>query len=394
MSQSEVHKVSVIARVRITLAMICTTGLGYWPLYVMPFVVGALVENLHLSGAQAGFVATTELAAAALTAFFGAGLAARAKRPGRLALLSALFIALANLASAGVSGYFPLIILRALTGLGEGVALALGAAALGRVDGPDRYYALVMVGRGLTGTAMIPIIAYAIRLFEHKGAFAFLAITPIILAPFVIGLPNGAEGSSREAPSATQEAGFSHSAASILLLSAVFFLSLGEATWYTFIERRGAEIGLSIEAIANVLAIATISGIAGAAIPALLGQRAGRAVPIFAGMLVVLASGAASLLTGGVMTYSIANAVFTIGFAIVIPFSFGVSTVLNRSGSLSAALGSMIVAGYVVGPSLAGVTLTRGGYESLAFLFACIVFIAIIAFVALFLSRTYREARL
>lgn len=79
MSLSEVHKVSVIARVRITLAMICTTGLGYWPLYVMPFVVGALVENLHLSGAQAGFVATTELAAAALTAFFGAGLAARAK---------------------------------------------------------------------------------------------------------------------------------------------------------------------------------------------------------------------------------------------------------------------------------------------------------------------------
>ena len=389
----ETHQLSVMARIRITLAMICTTGLGYWPLYVMPFVVGALVENLHLSGAQAGFVATTELAAAALTAFLGADPAARVKRPGRLALLSALLIALANLASAGVSGYLPLLTLRALTGLGEGVALALGAAALGRVDGPERYYALVMVGRGLTGTAMIPVIAYAIRLFEQKGAFVFLAITPIILAPLVIGLPDGAERSSREAPPTAQEPGFVHSAASILVLCAVFLLSLGEATWYTFIERRGAEIGLSIEAIANVLAIATVSGIAGAAIPALLGQKAGRAVPIFAGMLVVLASGAASLLTGDVMTYSVANAVFTIGFAIVIPFSFGVSTVLNRSGSLSAALGSMIVAGYVVGPSLAGVTLTRGGYQSLALLFSCIISVAIMAFVALFLSKTYREAR-
>ncbi len=359
--------------IRAVIAMLCATGLGYWPLYVQPFVIGALIDSLGLSEAQAGLLMTAEISAIALVTLGGAQHIARLATPVPLAIGAAIIVLAGNAISVFLDEFTWLLLARIGTGLGAGISLAIGSAALAKVSDPDRKMALILVGRGIMGAVMIPLIAMAISKYGFRGSYMFLTLIPLFVLPVLLWLPSRDEAGREEAATMEQSLELLHDRIGMpvfVLLMGMFLMTLGESVWYSFIERKGIEIGMSLDLIALVLMVTTIAGLLGAAVPAVLNTRLGRQLPIYVSMVLAMASGCVALLTQSPAIYGIANAVYTVSFAVCVPFIFGVSTRLGRTGAVTAALGAMIVGGHSIGPSIAGFVVGHGGFPLLTFVYA------------------------
>jgi MFS family permease len=171
----------------------------------------------------------------------------------------------------------------------------------------------------------------------------------------------------------------------------MFLLTLGESILYSFVERKGVEIGMSLDVIALILTTTTFCGLLGAAIPAALGLRFGRQVPVFMSLTVISLAGSVALLSDGFTTYSLGLTGFTIGFAVGIPFIFGFSTLLGRTGAVTSALGAMIVGGHTIGPAVAGYIIELGGFSLLGTIYACVTVTALACVFACFVAISRRR---
>jgi predicted MFS family arabinose efflux permease len=359
---------------RAVIAMLCATGLGYWPLYVQPFVVGSLIDSLGFSESRAGLLVTVEFSALALTTLGGAGVIARLKAPVRLAMAAAFLVFLGNLLSASLSEFAWLLPARIVTGLASGISLAIGSTALARVSSPDRKMAFVLVGRGVMGAMMIPLIAAAISAFGHRGSYGFLALVPLVIIPLLSWLPARRGAVARGRALLLDRIGVPV----FVLLLGMFLLTLGESVLYSFAERKGVEIGMPLDLIALVITVTTFGGLLGAAIPAALGLRFGRQLPVYASLLAILLAGCVALRADGIGNYSLGLTGFVIGFAVGVPFLFGFSTLLGRTGAVTSALGAMIVGGHTVGPAVAGYVIEAGGFPLLGSFYAWVTASALV----------------
>ncbi len=372
---------------RAVVAMLCATGLGYWPLYVQPFVVGSLIDSLGFSEAEAGLLVTAEFSALALISLGGASLIARLETPVKLAMAAAFLAVLGNLLSAFLSDFAWLLPARIVTGLASGISLAIGSTALARVSSPDRKMALVLFGRGVMGALMIPLIAMAISRFGYRGSYGFLAVLPLAVIPLLSWLPcrRGAAATGR----ALLDDGIRLPV--FILLLGMFQLTLGESVLYSFAERKGVEIGMSLDLIALVITVTTLGGLLGASIPAALGLKFGRQLPVYASMLVIFLAGCTTLRAEGMTGYTLGLTGFAIGFAVGIPFLFGFSTLLGRTGAVTSALGAMMVGGHTVGPAVAGYVIEAGGFALLTSFYAWVTASALFSVLFCFLVVSRRR---
>ncbi|MFC7047958.1 MFS transporter [Emcibacter nanhaiensis] len=367
---------------RESLAMAGVTGLGYWPLYVIPFVIGALIDGRGLDEVQAGFVASVEVTTIALSSLLMSRFVSMIGSTSRAIYITIVVIILGNLISAVAESYSLLLVSRLLVGFGEGIALATGTATVTHVKKPDRLYALVQVGRGLIGAISIPIIAYAIGHSASAGPFLFLALLPLLALPVAHWLPTERE---KDASASEINALFHSKIAQmvVLLMAAMFMVTLGESFWYSFIERKGTSIGMDLDSVAMILSATIFLGILGAGIPAFLGNRYGRILPLLVLIVLTTISGGVSLMATTAVPYVLGAFCFVIFFAAITPFAIGLSTVFGRTGAVSAAIGSMIVGGHAIGPTIAGFTLKAGGFPALSMEFAASGLCAIVLFLVL-----------
>jgi hypothetical protein len=137
----------------------------------------------------------------------------------------------------------------------------------------------------------------------------------------------------------------------------------------------------------------TFCGLLGAAIPAVLGLRLGRQLPIYVSFVVIVIMGSAALYTNNATVYSLGLAGYTFGFAVAVPYIFGFSTLLGRTGAVTSALGAMIVGGHSIGPAIAGYIVEAGGFSFLAVSYLTMNMLAFICLLMCFLaiSRRSRE---
>ncbi len=96
-------------------------GVGLLALIALPFTVGANMSTLGVDEAQAGLLSTVEFVGVFLTSVLLAPRVATINRR-TVALVGAAIVVLANLAGVVFSSYEMLMVLRPITGLGEGLA--------------------------------------------------------------------------------------------------------------------------------------------------------------------------------------------------------------------------------------------------------------------------------
>ena len=368
-------------------AAVAATVVGLLGFNTLPLLVGAVIDGLGLDARQAGLLGSAEIGAMAAASLLLAPRVGSISRR-RVALVSAVVIAAAHALSTLPSGFAPLLSLRLVAGLGEGCLYATVNAAIASSQDPDRLYARVTVVVALVAAALFVAIPWAIDYAGHRGAFGSLAGVAVLVVPLLLWLPRTATAGAH----AEILGGGFLGGPSLAVLSSAFVLSLGEGAIWTFVERIGGHVGLSIEAIGIVLAVTTLVGISGAALAAWLGTRLGRTVPLALGMGAI---GLSAMVLGHAATpaaYMAAELAYNTAYLFVAPFLLGTAAAVDAQGRVAAATGGIVLVGGAVGPAVAGSVVAWGSFPPLAWfvLGCCVVSILLILPLTLGMDRGIR----
>ncbi|MCS3391654.1 MFS transporter [Burkholderia thailandensis] len=327
-------------------------------LLVAPAVAGQLGAQLGLSASQIGayfFVELGAFSAATLPSYLWLG-RVDARRVAWCA--TAVFCA-GNLATAAwMPGFAPLLALRAATALGGGTLMVLCMTSAAASGNRDRVYGLWVVGQLIAGAAGLFLLPHLFGAVGLRALYAALAALALCAAPLANRFPAMPRVRTRHASHAHRDAA---RASAALAIGAVltFYLAIG-GVW-TFASKAAATVGFDAQTSGNVLAIASLMGIAGAALASYLGGRAARRAMLLAGYAILAASLVALAAAPNAAGFAIAIFGFKFAWTFVLPFILASVAAVDTTGRLIATLNLVIGSGLAAGPLVAGLMLDGGG---------------------------------
>ncbi|MBL3962427.1 MFS transporter [Burkholderia sp. KCJ3K979] len=350
-------------------------------LLVAPAVAGQLATQLGLSASQIGTYFFVELGAFSLATVPSYLWLGRIDARRVAAFAVALFGAGNLLTALWMPGFAALLALRAVTALGGGSLMVLCMTSAATSQNSDRVYGLWVVGQLIAGAIGLFVLPHVFVAFGLRALYVALAGLALLAAPLSRGFPSSLGARTAASRTARGDAPPTPRHFVVLAIGAVltFYLAIGSV--WTFASRAAAEAGLDPQTTGNVLAIASVMGIAGAALASCAGGRLARRAMLAAGYALLAASLvalAAMRDTGG---YGAAIFAFKFAWTFVLPFILATVAQIDTSGRLVATLNFVIGAGLAAGPLLAGLMLDAGG--TMRTLFVAATAVAIVSFAAL-----------
>ncbi|KVH43483.1 MFS transporter [Burkholderia diffusa] len=350
-------------------------------LLVAPAVAGQLATQLGLSASQIGTYFFVELGAfslATVPSYLWLGrIDAR-----RVAACAIALFGTGNLLTAfWMPGFVTLLALRAVTALGGGSLMVLCMTSAATSENSDRVYGLWVVGQLIAGAIGLFVLPHVFVAFGLRALYVALAVLALLAAPLsrgfpaTLGMPNVSTTAARGAATRASRCFVALAIGAVL----TFYLAIGSV--WTFASRAATEAGLDPQSTGNVLAIASVMGIAGAALASCAGGRLARRAMLAAGYALLAASLVALAALPHASGYSAAIFAFKFAWTFVLPFILATVAQIDTSGRLVATLNFVIGAGLAGGPLLAGLLLDAGG--TMHVLFAVAAAVAIASFAAL-----------
>ncbi|MGU7814865.1 MFS transporter [Burkholderia sp. AW49-1] len=358
-------------------------------LLVAPAVAGQLATQFGLSASQIGTYFFVELGAFSLATVPSYLWLGRVDARRVAACAIALFGAGNLLTALWMPGFVALLALRAVTALGGGSLMVLCMTSAATSENSDRVYGLWVVGQLVAGAVGLFMLPHVFAAFGLRALYVALAALALLAAPLSRGFPATLGARTASARAARGAATDTSRLFVALAIGAVlsFYLAIGSV--WTFASRAAAEAGLDPQSTGNVLAIASVMGIAGAALASCAGGRLARRTMLAAGYALLAASLVALAALPHASGYGAAIFAFKFAWTFVLPFILATVAQIDTSGRLVATLNFVIGAGLAAGPLLAGLLLDAGG--TMHALFAAATAVAIASFAAL--RRIDRRAR-
>ncbi|WP_175927274.1 MFS transporter [Burkholderia cepacia] len=350
-------------------------------LLVAPAVAGQLATQLGLSASQIGTYFFVELGAFSLATVPSYLWLGRIDARRVAAFAIALFGAGNLLTALWMPGFVALLALRAVTALGGGSLMVLCMTSAATSENSDRVYGLWVVGQLIAGALGLFVLPHVFAAFGLRALYVALAGLALLAAPLSRGFPSSLGARAAPAQHARGAAARTPQGSIVLAIGAVltFYLAIGSV--WTFASRAAAEAGLDPQSTGNVLAIASVMGIAGAALASCAGGRLARRAMLTAGYALLAASLVALAAMRQAGGYSAAIFAFKFAWTFVLPFILATVAQIDTSGCLVATLNFVIGAGLAAGPLLAGLMLDAGG--TMHALFTAATAVAIVSFAAL-----------
>lgn len=330
-----------------------------------PVVAGQLAAEFGMSPVQIGKLFTTELGATSLATIPAWYWLSRFDWK-KVSLIAAAVYILANIISALITDPSLLIIMRAISGLAGGSVMIICMTSAAMMEKPDRAYANWVVGQlvlGAVSLALLPVLfaAYGLSVF-----FVCLAVLMALATPLIQYLPHGkpAKGIQHETEQKNTPVAFKGMIGLAAIL--VFYLSLN-GVW-TFMAAIAGHSGISTQASGNVMAIASLLGIAGAMTAAFVGgKRTSFHAPLIIGYATMVAGILLLLATPSETRFTIAAFAFKYAWTFALPFILARVAALDRSGHLMSFSNLVIGGGLALGPIIGGylIELNEGSYQAL-----------------------------
>ncbi|HHJ4328532.1 TPA: MFS transporter, partial [Klebsiella pneumoniae] len=166
-------------------------GVGILNLLALPYLISAIMNDLQLDAAQAGFLMSAEFVFTMLASLLVAPAMGRAPRR-TLALAGALVVIVANLISASTTDIYWLAAIRCIAGIGAGLCLACGNASVASAKDPDQ--AAGQMNFLFVGLMAIVMIAYAEAMGRGglSGLYYAIAITNALMLALIVFMPQKA----------------------------------------------------------------------------------------------------------------------------------------------------------------------------------------------------------
>ena len=351
--------------IRVLLAATSAWMVAYLSYYAQAQLMGELMEKFGHGEAAVGGLSSLENAAFFITMMLAAGPVARLSR-ARMAILGGIVVVLANIASAYVSSWELMMVLRVVAGTGAGLVSACGTAALASSVDPDRAFAIVTVTSGLLYPLEPLAIPYAIEPYGLTGGYLLLAGMTFVFIPLFIWLLPAREVEGEDAPLLTLLLAAPNRALAIVAMVALFSFEIGQAAVYQFVAQLGEVAGLTKHAVGEAMSATGLLGLSGGAVAAVLGTRFGRKWPIIIGLFLNAAAAAGLALQSDAVSYWLLNLLWGMAYTFSVPYLMGALSALDDRGRWVVAADGAWNGGTAVGPVLAGVMVEAAGYPPLA----------------------------
>jgi predicted MFS family arabinose efflux permease len=279
-----------------------------------PTLVGAFMDELHLSARELGLISSGDLAGSALASFFVLVYGRRFFLRGMLTCSLAV-VGFANLATAVSHDFAAILVCRVVAGLGGGLAFAAVNAAAARVPKPGLMFAAISIVQMVFGTIGFIAAPAALGLFGLAGVFTILSGCSLACAMMAaLRVSRVPVHGSRLSTS------LSLSPRGALLVLSLFATFLTSTAVWTYLERIGVAARLASALINMGLAIGTVSGALGAVGATLLLVRARELDKFLVGGSAVMAASTGLLLKASApLAYLVALFGFNGALSLVTP---------------------------------------------------------------------------
>lgn len=366
-------------------------GVGLLGLWALPFLISAIIHDLQFNEAQAGLLMSAEFGFTMLASLLVAPFMGRAPRRS-LALGGTLLAIAANLASANLDSLYALAAMRCVAGIGAGLALACGNAAVSSAKHPDRVAGHMNVLSVLLMIVVMLGYAKVMALYGLSGLYYAMAAT---MAVMLLAIPAMQQRAPVAEPaviaSSKGQGNVLLSLPAVCMMLAMFVFQARDTMGWAFVERIGTLVGYSGDELGVLLSVQSVVGLIGPLLAAMIGKRFGMSTPV---ILAVLLTGATSLsyvlgehsktlYTAGVMTICIT-------YFYALSYLTGLAAELDREGRVVAAAGSFLSLGLAVGPAISGGLISLGGFTLAAWGIGVTVVLTL-ALVSVPLARIRRE---
>lgn len=341
-------------------AILVAAVIGEMGSFALPLMVGTLAETYGVAPGAVGFMISAQIAMFSLATL---GLAPRVHRLDRrqLALAGCALIILGNLGSAFAPGFAALVALRALTGLGEGMVIAMMTAAVAEAKSPESVFAHAWILVVIMSIVIAITLPLALTAGGAETTFLAMAASVALLTPLLLVFPRHMAQPAAPLPVISLRSG---ATLKIGLATALFAISVNGA--WAFIERIGHQYGLSLSEVGYAILIASLIAIGGPVLAMILKARWGRALPI-AAMLALSSIGVmmtthAAGSTGFVAGLSLSSFCLVFGM----PYLLGLASALDPAGRIATTVRAFGAFGNTITPGLSGALLLAGfGYGAL-----------------------------
>jgi MFS family permease len=333
-----------------------------------PMYIGALMDGLRLSEADAGLVVSVELIAAA------AGLTLLSRRlvttaPLRLAAIGTTVLVAAQLASTFVTRLPPLLVIRGVSGFGAAFALLAASILISRRPDPERYIAIALVGTALAFAAIMGLCGIAVARHGATGFYVVAAGTGAALVPLFATIradpaapPTAGVGGPTPRPPALPSPRRAAILAFLVAIAGHAFIN--QAAW-SFAERSGTNAGLAAAETGGWLAGSNLVTVLGSLLAAWMASRVISIVPLVVGLLTTGLTCAVQVGAESSWAFQVAVLLNALAFGFAAPLVLGTGARLDRRGTVVAQLNSAMLVTQAVTPLLAGELIGYGSYRSL-----------------------------
>lgn len=328
---------------------------------IMPIYLGGMAAHLLFDEQQIGFVGASYLVGFTLTSF-SAVFWSHLVNWRLSVLVAALVPCIAYLIALATGDFTSILVLTFLVGGARGVFYSIAVSALGDRQEAERSFAVgTVASMVLAGFGML-ILPYIMESIQISGLFVPLIAVSILGSLLVGWLP----ASGKRGAESAQGADPGNRSLVFLGLGGLLIFWVGMCGIWAFLERIGNASGLSPQAIGTVLAVSYGAVILVALLAAWLGDRLGRAAPIFIGMITMLAGIVFMDRTLTFTLYMIASVLFQSGWIFCYPYMMAVINRSDRTGRLVPLIAAAQGLGASVGSGLGGSLLaTAEGYSAL-----------------------------
>ena len=325
----------------------------------LPIWVGAIVEDYSLSERSGGFIGSIELGGVAISMLLFSRYVHLVNK--RSVSLVAAVVAIAGNLVAALADPLPLVVaLRALVGLSLGAVVTCSLSTAAGTSHAQRTFSIMEISLALMASAFYYFVAGPAESYGSSGVFGTLVVALLICVPFFIFLPTERFADARPAdvPGRLGATEWSGMCGHALVFVAMF-------SFWTFVERIGSALQMSMGTVGPILSAAFIIALAGPATAPWVVRTFGRRLPVATAILVMAAFGLLLTHASSVLVYGAAVIVIKTFFLFYSVVTNGLFASLDPSGKMNGMGLAFAVVGTSMGPSYGGLVLTDQKYALL-----------------------------
>ena len=318
-------------------AVVVLAALMAATLMAAPGVIGAMIGSWGYTPSHAGYAIGIEqflMSIAAIPATWWTG------RRNRIAIVRCCLAAtiVANLLCLVYHDFGGFLVLRAVAGVAGGSVMAACLSVVGASRKRERNFAFWAVGQLALGAVVLAVLEAINPGRRAPLFFVGLAAAIAAAAPLAgwLGAPSGMAVRLRPLQML-----MSLGAVTGLLAVLTFYFAIG-GVW-TYVGRIGDQNDLPPALIARDLSVASLFGIGGCCFAALLGARVGRAIPMSAGYLVLMAAICALWFPSTETCFAVATIAFLFSWTISLPYLLATVAAHDPTGRLDRVLTGIMI---------------------------------------------------